>query len=370
MKIVFTGGGTAGHIFPIISIVREIKRNNLTNDFQFFYIGPDDKFARDLLKKEGIEVKTIFSGKIRRYFSLQNIIDVFFKIPLGFLQSFYYLFVISPDLIFSKGGYGSIPVVVSGWLLATPIFIHESDACLGLANRIASKFALEVFGAFPIKRTSHFSKKKIISIGNPIRQEILVPPPNSKELLELKEEKPVIFFIGGSQGSQRINEELLADLENFLESFEIIHQTGEENFEEIKKGVEFTINKDLKKYYHPFPFLSENKLAASYHSADLVVSRAGGGAIFEIAAVGKPSILIPLPGSAQEHQVKNAYIYAETGAAIVIEEANFRPHFLLTTIKTLFAQPEKMKLMSKAAENFSKPMAGKIIAKYIISYLK
>ena len=127
MKILFTGGGTAGHIFPIIAIVKEIRKNNSSGDFQFFYVGPEDKFAKKLFSEEEIEVKIILAGKIRRYFSIQNIIDILFKTPLGFFQAFYNIFVISPDLIFSKGGYGSIPAIIAGWTLMVPIFIHESD---------------------------------------------------------------------------------------------------------------------------------------------------------------------------------------------------------------------------------------------------
>jgi len=371
MKILFTGGGTAGHIFPIVAIVQEIKKSNPDSDFQFFYIGPKDEFAEKLFSEEGIEVKTIFAGKIRRYFSFQNIIDLFLKTPLGFFQAFYYIFVISPDLIFSKGGYGSIPVIIAGWMLMTPIFIHESDVVPGLANKIASRFALEIFCAFPVEQTSYFPAEKMISVGNPLREAILIKPKEDpKKLLKLTGEKPVIFIVGGSQGAQRINDRLLADLSDFLKNFEIIHQTGQKNFEQVKKEAEAVVDKNLKKYYHPFPFLNEIELSAALRAADLIISRAGAGIIFEIAAVGKPSILVPLEGSAQDHQVRNAYAFAQNGAAVVMEEANFRTHFLLETIKQLLSQLRKLKKMAEAAKRFSRPQAARIIAEYIIAYLK
>ena len=369
MKIVFTGGGTAGHIFPIIAIAREIKRNNPNGNFQFFYIGPEDKFAKNLFYREGIEVKTIFAGKIRRYFSFQNIIDIF-KIPIGILQAFYHIFIISPDLIFSKGGYGSIPVIFAGWSLLVPIFIHESDVVPGVANKIASKFALEIFTAFPVERNSYFPAKKIISVGNPIREVILFKPNNFKEILKLTGEKPVLFFIGGSQGAQKINDELLSDLSGFLRDFEVIHQSGKNNFNQVLKESEVVIKEDLKKYYHLYPFLDERELSSAFAAADLIISRAGAGTIFEIAAIGKPSILVPLENSAQDHQVKNAYAYAESGSAIVIEEVNFRAHFLLKRIKQLFSQKGRLREMSIMAKEFSRPEAARIIAEYIIEYLK
>lgn len=370
MKILFTGGGTAGHIFPIIAIVREIRRNYPDGGFEFYYIGPKDKFAANLLSKEGIEAKTILAGKIRRYFSFQNIIDILFKLPIGVFQAFYHVFVISPDIIFSKGGYGSIPAIVSGWILMVPIFLHESDVSPGLANKIASKFALEIFISFPIQKTEYFPAKKMLSVGNPVRKEILAgSKEEAKKLLKLTGEKPIVLVLGGSQGAQRINDKLLAILPEILRNFEIIHQTGRGNFEQVKNEAEVVVNKNLKKYYHPFPFLNEKELSCAYPAADLIISRAGAGSIFEIAAVGKPSILIPLPEAAQNHQVKNAYVFAENGAALVIEEANFRPHFILERIKYLFSQPQKLKEMAERAREFSRPQAARIISEYIIAYL-
>jgi len=374
MKILFTGGGTAGHIFPIIAISREIKKVHPRQDFQFFYIGPKDEFSQNLLSQEGIVVKTILAGKIRRYFGFlsffQNLIDIFVKFPIGFLQSLFYIFVISPDLIFSKGGSGSLAVVVAGWLFLTPIFLHESDIVPGLANRLVSKFALEIFVSFPAEKTKYFSPKKMISVGNPLRIEILEgEKEKAKELFNLSGEKPVILILGGSQGSQRINDVLLAILPEFLENFELIHQTGRKNFKEIEAEAKIVVKKELLKYYHPLPFLEEEELKQAYAICDLICSRAGSGSIFETAAVGKPSISIPLPESAQNHQVGNAYAYADRGACLVIEEANLTPHFFLERLKYLFSQPQKLKEIAESAKSFSKPQSAKIIAEYIISYL-
>lgn len=369
MKILFTGGGTAGHIIPIIAIVREMRKNFPNQPFDFYYAGPKDKFAANLLIKEGIEVRWIFAGKIRRYFSLQNIFDIL-KMPIGLLQAFYYVFVLSPDLIFSKGGYGSIPVIFSGWILLAPIFIHESDIAPGLANKIASRFALEIFTAFPAERIEYFPSEKMISVGNPIQQEILkTSGENPKKLFGLAGAKPVVLFLGGSQGSQRMNDVLLTILSDILSGFEIIHQTGEENFNQVLNEANATVKKTLRKYYHPLPFLEGDSLACAYQAANLVISRAGAGSLFEIAALGKPAILIPLQESAQNHQVKNSYFFAEKGGVIVIEEANFKPRFLLEKIKALFDEPEKLKFMEKKIKEMAKPEAARIIAEYLENYL-
>lgn len=370
MKILFTGGGTAGHIFPIIALVREIKKINPEGNLQFFYIGPKDQFALALLAQEGIEIRTIMAGKFRRYLSFQNIIDIF-KVPVGIIQAFFNIYVISPDLIFSKGGYGSLPACIAGWLLLTPIFLHESDVSPGLANKIASKMSLEIFTAYPIEKIQYFPAKKMIAVGNPLRREILEgSDKEAKKLFKLTGEKPVIFVLGGSQGAQKINDTILSILNDILESFEIIHQTGSVNFSEVEKEAEAIVEKKLKNYYHPLPFLNDKELSYAYHAADLVLSRAGAGSIFEIAAVGKPSILVPLSNSAQGHQVNNAYVYSEKGAALVMEEVNFTPHFFLEKLKYLFSQPKMLKDMSKKAKEFSKPEAARIIADYVVSYLK
>lgn len=369
MKIVFTGGGTGGHIFPILAVCREIKRLKPEKEIQFYYLGPATEFYKKVLSQEGIKVKTLICGKLRRYVtiisSFQNFFDLL-KIPLGMLQAFFHLLFLRPRLIFSKGGYGSFPVVVAGWLLRIPIFLHESDIVPGLANRILFKFALQIFTSFP--PTPYFPKEKIIVVGNPIRRELLTGSrAEGLSYFSITGEKPVILILGGSQGSQRINETVLEILPQLLKFFEVIHQTGILNFKKVKKIADFLIPVDLKIFYHPFPFLNEKELEKAYAVADLIVARAGSGTIFEIAALKKPSILIPLPESAQSHQLKNAYFYANTGAAIVIEEKNLTPHFFLEIIKQV-ALPENSQKMAKAAENFAKPLAAKVIAAYFLEY--
>lgn len=374
MKILFTGGGTAGHIIPIIAIAREIKKIYFNKNMRFFYIGPKDKFSTMLLTQEKIKIKHISAGKIRNGFSIGNIfynlIDILFKIPFGILQSFFYIFFLSPDLIFSKGGFGSVPSILSGKLLLAPIFIHESDIVPGKANQFLSKFALEIFTSFP--KTQYFPSQKMILVGNPIRTEILnISKERAKKFFKLSETKPVILILGGSQGAQRINNKILEILPALLKDFYIIHQCGEKNLKEIYSEAKAILgeNKELKDSYHLFPFLNEVKLSLAYAASDLIISRAGSGSIFEIAAVNKPSILIPLPESAQNHQVRNAYHYGSNGACIVLEETNLTSYFFLERIKQLFIYPNNLKKMAEKAKEFSRPQAAKVIAEYIVEYL-
>lgn len=373
MKIVFTGGGTGGHIFPIIAIYREIKRLYPDEKIQFLYLGPKDDFGMTLLSQEGIKVKPILAGKIRRYLSIKsvflNIIDVLFKIPLGIFQAFLILFFWAPDLIFSKGGYGSIPTVIAGHLLGVPVFMHESDIVPGMANRLLGKFAMEIFVSFP--RTEYLSPKKMILVGNPIRREILEgSKEKAKEIFKLSGEKPVILILGGSQGAQRINDVVLVTLPEMLKEFEVIHQVGMRDFERMKKETNVIIPEELKRFYHIFSFLNEEQLKHAYAVCELVVGRSGSGTIFEISALGKPSILIPLPEAAQNHQLKNAYAFAQNGATMVIESINLTPGFFLNRIKFLFSHPSEMEKMRKAGLEFARPRAARVIASYIVEYLK
>lgn len=373
MKIVFAGGGTGGHIFPIIAICREIRRIYPEEKIQFLYMGPRDELGVTFLSQEGIKVKIITAGKIRRYLGVGafflNIIDVLFKIPLGILEAFFSLFFSAPDLIFSKGGYGSITTVIAGKLLGIPIFLHESDIAPGLANRFLGRFATEIFISF--SRTEYFSPQKMILVGNPIRREILEgSKEKALEIFKLSGGKPVILILGGSQGAQRINNVILVILPEILGEFELIHQAGVRNFKTVKKEVEVILPGESRKYYHLSSFLKEDELKHAYAICDLIVGRAGAGTIFEVASLEKPSILIPLPEAAQNHQLKNAYSYAQNGAAMIIEKVNLTPNFFLERIKYLFSHPSEMEKMKKGAKEFSKPKAAKVIASYIVEYLK
>jgi len=366
MRILFTGGGTGGHVYPIISIAREIRRIYPGSEkVELFYAGAKNEFASILLSQENLKVKTLSSGKIRRYFSFKNITDILFKIPWGVLQAFFYLWRVKPEVIFSKGGHGSFPITFWAKFFNIPVYIHESDIVPGWANRIAAKNAEKIFVSF--EKTEYFSLDRVIVTGNPIRREILEgSEQGAKETFDLTMEKPIILFMGGSQGAQKINDFVLIILNNLLEDFEVIHQCGSGNFKQVKREAGVIIKNDLIKYYHVHDFLKETKLKHALKIADIVVSRAGSGSVFELAATGKPSILVPLPSAAANHQSKNAYAYSNKGACLIIEQQNLKPNFFLEKLNQLFSNPEKREQMSQKAIEFSKPQAAKKIARQIL----
>ncbi len=231
MKIVFTGGGTGGHIYPIVAIIRELRRMYPQKNLEIYYLGPSDEFSQILLSQEELIVKKIISGKIRRYFALENFLDIFIKIPLGFFQSIFFLLSLRPKLVFSKGGSGSISVTVAARLLGIPIFIHESDVAPGLSNQKTSAFAKKIFTSFP--KTEYFISKKVNVTGNPIRQEILTGDlERAKTIFGLTFFKPVLLIIGGSQGAESINDFMLRILGELLKKYEVIHVTGAQDFKQ------------------------------------------------------------------------------------------------------------------------------------------
>lgn len=368
MKIVFTGGGTLGHILPSVSVVRELRRAYPNPSLKIYYLSPKHEYGEVLLAEEKVQIKRIISGKIRRYFDWQNILDIF-KIPLGVFQALWHLFFLAPDLVFSSSGYGAFPVSLAAFLLRIPLILQESDIMPGLCSKISSRFAFQVFTSFV--ETKYFPKEKTIFLGNPVRRELFEngSKQKAKELFSLQADKPLLLILGGSQGSKSINNLMLEILPELLKNFEILHQTGPNNIKQVAtEGLAF-LNEKTKPYYHVLPFLNEEQQKHALFAADLIISRAGSGALFEIAAAKKPSILVPLPNSAQDHQVKNGYVFAEAGACEVIEEQNLKPNFFLQRLGLMVSDRETMAKMAENAGYFAKPEAGRQIANFILEYL-
>lgn len=369
MKILFTGGGTGGHFYPIIAVAEALKE--LAAEKKFVELDllfmSDSPYNEKILKQENIRFKKILSGKMRRYFSFYNIIDVF-KIALGLIQAFFGVYKEFPDVVFGKGGYASFPPLFAARILRIPVLIHESDAVPGQVNRWAGKFAKKIALSFP-ETAEYFLKNKTALTGVPVRNLILGKvPEEGREIFQLEPGLPVIFVLGGSQGAKVINETMLAAAKELIGFCQIIHQCGRNNFKDVSARLSVILeNSEVKSRYHLFDFLNSVQLRAASSVTDLIVSRAGAGAIFEIAAWGLPSILIPLENSAQGHQQKNALSYVGRGAAEIIEEPNLTPHIVVFEIKRLLANPEELKKMKISAENFSRPQAAKKIAEEIIN---
>jgi UDP-N-acetylglucosamine--N-acetylmuramyl-(pentapeptide) pyrophosphoryl-undecaprenol N-acetylglucosamine transferase len=371
MKILFTGGGTGGHFYPIIAVAQAIRdkvREKKILPPKFYFMAPAKYNPRALFDNE-IEYIYVPAGKIRRYFSLLNITDAF-KTVTGIFIAFVKMFSIYPDVVFSKGGYTSFPPVLAARLLGIPVVIHDSDSHPGRANVWAGKFAKRIALSYP-SASKYFTTKdktRIAYTGNPIRSEIAQPLKNGAfEFLNLEQNVPVVLVLGGSQGSQNINDVILQALPELLNKYQIIHQTGKANLEEIISTTGVTLKDHPYKYrYHPFDYLNELALRMSTGAANIIVSRAGS-TIFEIAAWGIPSIIIPLPSSVSHDQTDNAFAYASTGAASVIEENNLTSHILIEEINRIVDSPAITKTMIEHAKSFSRLDSASLIAQAILN---
>lgn len=367
MRILFSGGGTGGHFFPIIAVAREIKKiaeEERILDVELFYMGPS-RFGSDELKKEDILSIPVTSGKIRRYFSLQNIFDIF-KIFFGVVTALWKLFWIMPDVIFLKGGYGSFPALIAAYIYGIPLMIHDSDSIPGMVSKLGGRFAKRIGIAFPMA-AGFFPDKKVALVGIPLRKGLFGGTRNeAEENFNVFSGKKCILVMGGSQGAEALNDAVLGVIKDLTDEFEIIHQAGKENLEEVRLQASELLRSFHKERYHLFGFLNENAMRDAYLLANLIVSRAGATSIFEIANLGKPSILIPLKNSAQDHQRENAYSYVESGACVILEESNLTPHLLLGEIKRLMENPEKMRQMGEAAKKFARPDSAELIAREIL----
>lgn len=372
IKVLFTGGGSGGHVYPLLAVADELKKLAVAEKLvlELDYLGPRDRHAA-LFAKENINARAIFTGKLRRYLSLENIFDIP-KFFFGLLQALFVMWWIMPDVIFSKGGTGALPVVIAGWFYMIPIIIHESDAKPGLTNLLSSWFAKRVAVSFePAQR--YFNPKKTALVGVPVRKSVFsgkIDQAQAKEALGFDAQHPLIVVLGGSQGSTRINQFILENLENILKDAQVLHQTGPTNFAEIERlsqavvrGLPLEMGKKTR--YRATQHLEESEMANALGAADLVISRAGSSTIFEAAAFGKPAILIPLEEAANDHQRVNAYEFARGGGAVVIEEVNLLPGVFMAQLKTILGNSQKLTQMGLASEKFFRPGAAEAIAREI-----
>lgn len=340
MKILLTGGGSGGHVAPILAVVSEIKHLTRQKNMEvpeFVFITPDEYFS-EAIEKANIRTKKIKAGKLRRYFDLENISDAI-KILIGIFQSVLFIWKYKPDVVFSKGGFASVPVVFASWILCCPVITHESDITPGLANRINSFFASKVLISFA-ETQKYFKKSNTVLTGNPVREDMSAGSVEAgRRIFGINEDLPTLLVFGGSQGARRINEAILDALESLIAKFNVIHICGKGNFTSVKEKSEKKGLQNIKRY-KPYPFLHD-EMKDAYAVCEIIVSRAGANSISEIIEVGKPSLIIPLAASANDHQVKNARWLMEKGLARVMSENELSGEKLYEAVMDLFESEKK-----------------------------
>ncbi|QQG37576.1 MAG: UDP-N-acetylglucosamine--N-acetylmuramyl-(pentapeptide) pyrophosphoryl-undecaprenol N-acetylglucosamine transferase [Candidatus Kaiserbacteria bacterium] len=371
MKILLVGGGSGGHFYPLLAVAESLERITREKKLiepDLYYTGPAPFDPAALLEHE-IHYYPSPAGKIRRYPSLLNIAALIVA-AWGTIVSIFQLFRIYPDVIFSTGGYAAFPTLAAARILSIPVIVYDADAFPGRVSLWSARFARFVAVAHP-DAAEKFPQKllpKIARTGHPIREEIEAPArEGGHEFLKLDTSVPTVFFIGGSQGAQKINETVLDSLPRLVERYNIVHQTGAANFEEVSQIAKVEL-KDSRyaDRYRPFGLLNALALRMTGGIASVVVSRAGSGSIFEIASWGIPAILVPIPKEVSHDQLENAFSYARAGGAAVLEQHNLTPHLLVAEIDRLMSDEPLRQRMSAAAKNFSRPDAARKIAERII----
>lgn len=318
-----------------------------------------------VLFENGIIYKKNSAGKLRRYFSILNFFDLF-KTGWGILTSLYMVYRLYPDVVFGKGGYASFPVLVAARLLRIPVVIHESDTIPGRVNLWAGKFAKIVAVSYK-EAAKYFPSGSVAYTGQPVRKEVAIPiTSGGREFLKIEENIPVILVLGGSLGAQKINDTVLEGLKDLVEKYVIIHQTGKNNILEVRATGEAVLFDSLHKdRYKAFDYLNILALRMAAGVASLVISRAGS-TIFEIAAWGLPSIIIPINEKVSHEQHSNAFAYARAGACEVIEENNLTVNILAIEIERLITNEIEREKMKAAAKMFYKSNAARLIAEEIL----
>lgn len=369
LRIVLTGGGTGGHIYPLLAVADELKKI-AREDLELVYLGPKSAFLEKFHTRE-IRTFSITSSKLRRgYGFLQNVCDVprFF---ISVIQALVRLYKLMPDAVFSKGGPGALAVVLAARFYFIPVMIHESDAVPGLTSRLSAPFAKRIGIAFQ-GATKFFTPKKTAFVGNPVRAGILesVPPSHAaRETLGFNVGEPTLLVLGGSQGAMVLNSFVAENLLPLLERFQIYHQTGAANFTEVENVTRLylkNIPEGLRARYRIAGNFDDRTLMVALSAADFVLSRAGAGAIYEMAAFGKPGFLVPLENDGGQQRA-NAREYAESGAAVVIEQKNLSAHLFLNIADRLLGDREALEAAQLSAKRFWKPLAAETIAKELFT---
>ena len=355
MKIIFSGGGTLGPVTPLLAIADMIKEER--PDASFLWVGTTRGPERVLIEQHHIPFTTLSSGKFRRYLSIWNVVDLV-RIVIGFFQSLALLWRENPDVCVSAGGFISVPLHIAAWVLGIPTWIHQQDVRPGLANKLMAPFARRITTALE-QSLLHFPKRKSIWLGNPVRKEVLSGSAvKAKELFQVSIDHPVVFVTGGGTGSMKINQLITQALPHLQGHCQVIHLTGKERPQELIAPADRQFA-----FYHPYRFFTE-EMPHAYAASDIIISRGGFGTLTEIAALGKPAIIIPKEG----HQDDNVSFLDHAGAVILVKEQLSDGNHLAKTIKELLQDTQKKMFMQRKIQELL-PLEKKEKVMEVVDYL-
>lgn len=367
VRIVIAGGGTGGHVLPAIAVHQEIRGRGI--DASFLWIGSHTGVERAEAARAEIPFVAIQTGKLRRYFDLKTVTDAG-RLPLGVVQAANQLRRFHPDIVFSTGGFVSVPTVVASRLFA-PVVTHEQTAIIGLANKINARFARSFALSYELTaQQSPRLHKDVVVTGNPVRGSLREgAAEQAREYFGFTDDLPIVYITGGARGASAINQRITTILPQLLERAQIVHQTGDRAANpdyELALQTRAQLPGHLQSRYAPREFIGA-ELGDLYAAASLVIGRAGAGTVADLAYLGLPAILIPLPGAGGAEQHRNADLLGQINAAIVIDQNDASPERLLTEITCLLADRECLAAMSARARSISRDDAAARLADLILS---
>lgn len=346
-------------MLPTLSVGRKIR--NLSPKAKIVYIGSTKASDRRLVTAQGVKFIALPAGKWRRYFDVKNILDIFIT-GIGFIYSLFILIFYWPNRVFVKGGYVGVPVGLAAWMLRRPIILHESDAVMGAANRFLARFAQTVCVSFPVESYNlpEVVKQKMVYTSLPVN-EVFYTKEAGDLKFGLKYSKPIVLVMGGSQGARPINKVVQKTVPNLVDRYQVVHLAGGLDYQALKQWSGVQQFND----YYLFDFLPNTQVASLMKRAAVIVSRAGATAIAEIAASSKPAILIPLLGSANNHQYHNAKYLSDQSASVMIEQEGLTPEVLIKNVDKII-RSDLAKRLSFNISNFIKKDSAKLIANIIL----
>ncbi|MFA5158369.1 MAG: UDP-N-acetylglucosamine--N-acetylmuramyl-(pentapeptide) pyrophosphoryl-undecaprenol N-acetylglucosamine transferase [Patescibacteria group bacterium] len=359
--IFLVGADTGGHVVPVFALAKDLENHGC----RVFVLGVgtqiEKKFYNKLKKTTYLK---LLAGKLRPGKVLQNAYSLLLS-ALGFFQSLALIIINRPSVVFLKGNYATIPMAYAAKLLLVPIVIHESDAIIGKSNRTISAFAKTVFVSYPVE--TYKNQNKLIYSGLIMRDDFDKDLKNPLQYFNLDPNRKTILILGGSLGAHSINQAVFKTINQLSESYQVIHQTGSEDFVQAKE-IKNQLDKDRQKYYMPVDFLEDNLFDALKRS-DLVISRSGS-MVMELAALNKPVILIPYPYAAADHQTANAKFFEDKGAAVVIDGKNISPTTFYSEITKTITNPNKLKALAGNMHGSIRLNGRELVVNKLLEYLK
>lgn len=376
IRIVLTGGGTGGHVSPAVAVITRLRERSAEEGLglELLYVGSVSGVERRTITGVGVPYKAIQTGKLRRYLSLETPVDLLFRLPAGYFQALRALRRFKPDVIFSTGGYVCVPTIIAGRTLGIPSMTHEQTALVGLANRIAGRFADRVAISFQ-HSAAFFPAGKTVLTGNPVRPSVLQGDASrAATRYGFETGVPTLYVTGGAQGSHAINTAVRDALLRLLECCQVVHQCGEgpdgsgEDLRALLQARE-ELAPDVRRRYHVQAFVGD-EIGDVYALASLVVGRAGAGTVNELASLGKPSVLVPLPGSAGGEQEANARALEKEDGAVVLLQSELTPGSLVDTVCGLINDAARLQEMSRGAKKLAVSGAADMIIDELLRLAK